>query len=265
MHQIHTPTASHYSATTVQSALLWVLSHVLRVGEVVEDERGIDTRELRNVMVSIDSPWIWNLDHLNWGNIPLRPKWCDPEFMRAYRRQAGAKVRGDHPYVYGAELRAHPTIAYFGKGPEDSKIYHQGFPINQVTDYIVPKLVENMRSRRAVGFTWNVAEFSDLGAKEVPCLDMVQVMVRPDKAGDERLHLTGVLRSNEMYSAWAADVALLFEWQQAIVIELNTSRFGSRAKAVGIGSLTTVSNSAHIYKENWADGEQLCRNHGWLR
>lgn len=261
MQQIQSPPATVVSQATIQPALLSVLSKILSFGAEVDDERGNTTKELRNVTVTVEKPWIWNLDNLVWGNIMFRPKWADREFMKAYDLQASATTRNGHPYVYGTELRAHPTLAYVGDDKDDARVFQRGHAVDQISEYIVPKLVESLRTRRAVGFTWNVAEFSDLKVTEVPCLDMIQVLVRPDKSGTERLHITGYLRSNEMYSAWAADVSLILEVQEDIISKVHAApEYGG--PPLGCGSITTVSGSAHIYKENWADAGHLLMNMG---
>lgn len=117
-------------------------------------------------------------------------------------------------YTYGQRLRDH-------KG------------VDQI-DEIIKDLKGCLYSRRAIAFTWDV--LADYNNPKCPCLDMVQAIVQ-----DDRLHMTVYFRSNDMYGAWPQNCYALRKLQKYIATEVD----------VEMGTLTTISNSAHIYESNW--------------
>ncbi|MBI5347068.1 MAG: DUF4346 domain-containing protein [Candidatus Aenigmarchaeota archaeon] len=102
----------------------------------------------------------------------------------------------------------------------------------------VQKLIDNLKAsahtRRAVAVTWDANKDPD--SKNPPCLILIQAMVQ-----DERLFLTAYIRSNDIFKAWVMNAYALRALQYKI------------ADAVGTqpGSLTMISNSAHIYESDW--------------
>lgn len=115
-------------------------------------------------------------------------------------------------YTYGMRIRDH-------KG------------VNQV-ESMIQKLKETPHSRQAIASLWQVEH--DDQSSHPPCLDLVQCLVKYDK-----LHMTCYLRSNDMFRAWPEN-ALAFRAMQKEI-----------ADAIGMemGSLTTISSSAHIYDD----------------
>ncbi|MBI2411102.1 MAG: hypothetical protein HYV32_04395 [Candidatus Kerfeldbacteria bacterium] len=116
-------------------------------------------------------------------------------------------------YTYGMRLRNHNGV-------------------NQVHT-IIEKLKKTAWDRQAVAVTWNVEQ--DNESPHPPCLDIVQALIKYDK-----VYLTVYFRSNDMFRAWPENAFALRAMQKEI------------ADAIGfpMGSLTVVSNSAHIYEEN---------------
>lgn len=103
--------------------------------------------------------------------------------------------------------------------------------VNQI-DYIVKKLSEQKRSRRAVGITWMPEK--DEGIKDVPCLQYVQCCVNPRT---DKLDMYVAFRSNDMLSAFGANAYALTSLQREIAFSLNME----------IGSYTHLSWIPHIY------------------
>lgn len=115
--------------------------------------------------------------------------------------------------------------------------------IDQIEN-IVQELKAHDFTRRAVACTWDVVK--DIKSDKAPCLDLVQCLIQDDK-----LYLTAFFRSNDMFGAWPMNVYALRKLQKIIA-----ERIG-----VEMGSITTFSCSAHIYKNNWEKADEILKNH----
>lgn len=117
---------------------------------------------------------------------------------------------------------------------------HKG--INQIQT-LIQKLRLNLFSRRAIAVTWNVQ--MDGMAEKPPCLILIQCVVQ-----NKLLHITSYFRSNDIYNAWPRNAFALRKLQQAIATNLNLE----------LGSLTTISNSAHVYEKDIVMAEEILKN-----
>ena len=133
-------------------------------------------------------------------------------------------IEGVH-YTYGQRLRAHDGI-------------------DQIQS-MIDQLKGALYSRRAVACTWRVAEDHDNNLS--PCLDLVQALVQGKK-----LYLTAYFRSNDMYRAWPENAFALRKLQKMIADGVECE----------LGDLVIISNSAHIYKQNWNDADRLVEKYG---
>jgi len=105
---------------------------------------------------------------------------------------------------------------------------------------IVQELKAHNFSRRAVACTWDIIK--DIKSENPPCLDLVQCLVQGNK-----LYLTAYFRSNDMFEAWPRNVYALRKLQKMISEEIG----------IEMGSITTFSCSAHIYKNNWKKAKDI--------
>jgi len=133
----------------------------------------------------------------------------------------------------------HPSVEYtYGKRMMDFR------GIDQI-DNIVKELKAHNFTRRAVACTWDVVK--DVKSDKAPCLDLVQCLVQDDK-----LHMTAFFRSNDMFGAWPMNVYALRKLQKIIAGKVG----------VKMGSITTLSCSAHIYKHNWPRANEITKKYG---
>lgn len=95
----------------------------------------------------------------------------------------------------------------------------------------INKLKKDINSRQAILHTWRVE--TDMNAESVPCLQTIHFLVR-----NNRLHTTAYFRSNDMGMAWVANANAILSLSKKAADKLN----------VRLGSLTTISSSAHINK-----------------
>jgi thymidylate synthase len=154
---------------------------------------------------------------------------CDRAFIQAYLSQ----ILDDAPYTegvkytYGQRLRSH-----FGR--------------DQI-EQVIRKLIAEIDAASAVMSLWDVKDHEKGGS---PCLNHIWVRVV-----EGELSITATLRSNDMFSAWAANAMGLRALQQHIRDEIAArSSYDLR-----MGPLITISQSAHIYDDTWENVDQLIK------
>ena len=159
-------------------------------------------------------------------------------------------------YYYSNRLFDYPLLRCDVEEPWQEDPYYyvgdgNGDGLNQVYYSIIKRLAESPNSRRAIAITW-VPEM-DVCSGEPPCLQLVQCFIR-----DQTLHMTCYFRSNDMLSAWGANAYGLTYLMKYVCDEINKIiyedgiRSGlcdceSREDCISVGTLTTISSSAHIY------------------
>ncbi|MBT7902685.1 hypothetical protein HN587_02405 [Candidatus Woesearchaeota archaeon] len=106
--------------------------------------------------------------------------------------------------------------------------------LNQIDDYIIPLLKQNPNSRRGVVFTWDPIQHSNKFKQQVPGLTQIDFKLRNGK-----LNITSIVRSNDMFFGWPANVYQIFLLQEYVKLKLGCE----------LGTLTTFSTSAHIFDD----------------
>jgi len=149
----------------------------------------------------------------------------DDDLKKYYPSLLSGEKQKDVSYTYGERLFKHPL------------------PANETIDQIeniIEHLKQKPHTRRAAAFTWNVA--LDYMSEHPPCITQITWNVKHDK-----LYQTTVIRSNDMYAAWPMNAFALRELQEQI------------ASKIGIkpGSMIIISNSAHIYENNWNESMEI--------
>lgn len=156
---------------------------------------------------------------------------CDRVFIQEYVSQ----ILDDAPnqegvkYTYGQRLRSH-----FGR--------------DQI-EQVIQKLVDDIDSARAVMSLWDVKDHE--ANNSPPCLNHIWVRVV-----EKELSLTATFRSNDIFSAWAANAFGLRALQQHIRDEIATrSQYNLK-----MGALITISQSAHIYDDCWENADKVIQS-----
>ncbi|HEY9637964.1 MAG TPA: thymidylate synthase [Coleofasciculaceae cyanobacterium] len=163
---------------------------------------------------------------------------CDRTFIEEYISQIldDAPYHEGLKYTYGQRLRS-----WFGR--------------DQI-EQVIQKLIGEIDAASGVMSLWDVKDHDKGGS---PCLNHIWVRVV-----DNELSLTATLRSNDMFAAWPANAMGLRALQQYIRNEIaKRSDYDLR-----MGSLITISQSAHLYDDTWENADQLiqqqysvlCRN-----
>jgi thymidylate synthase len=190
------------------------IKEVLRDGKPLLTEDGEETVELIPLIVHIDSPLASPMIYEKIG--------MGQKFMDEYAAQLMNPDYKGFAYTYGNRFREY---CYQSSHP----------PIDQLS-VVLQMLIENPTTRRAIMHTWQVGR--DLHGKEVPCIQTIQFFIR-----DGILDCIVYIRSNDILMAYGANmygIARMMEW---VVAQINNSD----KMLISMGSITSISASAHIY------------------
>nr|MCK4929860.1 hypothetical protein [Nanoarchaeota archaeon] len=135
------------------------------------------------------------------------------------------------------------TIYYYTYG---ARIFNYANAKNQVDDFIIPLLKKDPNTRRAVVVLYHPVIDSKINIKEIPSLTSIFF-----KIIDNKLTLSTVIRSNDMFIGWPANIYQVYLLQKYVAekLELET------------GSITTISHSAHVFDEYNEEVEEVLRKH----
>jgi len=208
---------------TVGEAWIEVLKNLLKFGVRSEavyhyfDRKANCYRELLNLAVVIEE------------EDPEHPKIYkyfsfDRRDLDNYFKEFLQPERGEEPCTYGERL-----LNYEG--------------VDQIE-----KMVEKLRrfpyDKGALAVLWQpkIDNFPIRKPWKTPCLTLIQ-----GQCFEGKLYLTAYFRSNDMFTAWPLDAFALRFLQKKLA-----DRIG-----VGLGSLTTISNMAHLYGYDFAAAEKI--------
>lgn len=177
--------------------------------QVITEDRKL-TKEICNLQLCIINPL---------EGYPIRGSDWDMAGLNKYAEQL---LSGENPsgfrYTYGERLVTYPDT--------------EGHSVIDQIDFCIARLRENPTSRRAIAITW-VPDW-DADMDEVPCLQLLDFLVRGGK-----LQCTAVFRSQDILRAWPCNVYGIAKLMHHVADEVG----------VPVGSLTTISCSAHIYEQ----------------
>jgi thymidylate synthase len=194
-----------------------VLRQIMDFGDEIEDEDEELTKELLNVIVTVNDPLNSQPPE---GYFTIKKlKRCENHFLDPESRLNGTD--------YGNRIRSH-----FG-----FKIGRDVYSIrtDQIESVLV-RLKRNNTTRRAIitVFDPSIDHYKD----KVPSMVMIDVIIRKN-----RLYMTAVWRSNDYYGSWIKNFFAL----------KGLSKYLSNNLKIKMGPITVHSVSAHIYKRNYKD------------
>lgn len=123
-----------------------------------------------------------------------------------------------------------------------SYTYGSKFNNDNQIDKIINKIKENKYSKRNYITTWNT---SDLDIENPPCVISLQINIQNNK-----LYATSYIRSNDIFRAYPLNVFGLRKLQKII----------SKRVDIELGSLMVISQSAHVYKENYDKMKEILKD-----
>jgi len=118
----------------------------------------------------------------------------------------------------------------FGAENRTGFSYTYGQRIAPRLEEVIAKLKAEPTTRRAVISLWNEADYD---IQHPPCWMVLEFLLR-----SEELNLTAFIRSNDMKQAWPSNAYGLSKLMEHV----------ARCVGCDIGTLTTISASAHIFK-----------------
>jgi thymidylate synthase len=143
----------------------------------------------------------------------------NPQQLDDYKAQILNDSQIDVKYTYGQRMRS-----WFG--------------VDQV-EAVIEKILKEKNSPSGVISLWDVKDHVTGGS---PCLNHILIKVLENK-----LTLTALFRSNDMFGAWPLNISGLRLLQIQVLDELRKKSLDF--ETVEVGDITTVSESAHIYDD----------------
>lgn len=201
------------------------LRHVLEEGDVFEDEDGRVCKEVSNMALKIEDPETDIKKPIN--RLNSFDKWIYPSLDEIKNNILSKDSSIGYEYSYGNRI-----LSYSGNGEEK----------DQLNDFVIPLLKKNPNSRRAVINVWNPLVDSNFFKKEIPGVVSIDFKVRKGK-----LNVTELIRSNDLFYGWPANIYQIYCLQSFVSDKLN----------VDPGFLSTVSTSAHIFEEQFEYIEEV--------
>lgn len=205
---------------TNSSALgIWkeALSKIMENGLDYTDNDGRLCREVMNFILVLKDP-ANSLIEEPINKMLESNKWMYPskeELSNIMFKEIQAPI---YEYTYGGRL-----FNFSGK-------------LDQLSNFVIPLLKTDPSSRRAIISFYNPVHDSDIHNRNTPGIMYVQFRVTKGS-----LQLTALIRSNDLLFGWPANVYQLYSLQKMVAEKLSMKQ----------GDLVTISNSAHIFSDEF--------------
>lgn len=201
---------------TAQETWKKVLAFIMKEGEAYKDRRNKLCKETLNLTATIETPEeiFKPFDTLNKFN-----KWVYPSLDEIKKSILFKENSSEYYYNYGKRA------FYIDK-------------VNQIDDYIIPLLKKTPTSKRGIVVFYSPKRDTLPLRKETPGMVMVNFAIR-----NKKLCCSAVIRSNDMFHGWPANIAQIYFLTQYIAEKLNYQ----------VGEITTYSISAHIFESQFED------------
>jgi len=212
--------------TTKKTMDAWkrALNYIQDYGKNFIDENNRVCREVLNLVVEIEEPG-------SDVTMPIRTlnklhKWDYPPLDKIANIILSKKLAPQYSYSYGPRLFNYQNL------------------YNQVDNFLIPLLRDNSDSRRAILHFWDVSKDSNVLKRDIPSLIIIDCKLRNGK-----LNMTGIIRSDDAFFGWPANI-----YQMHVLQTYIADKIGCRT-----GSITTISTSAHIFKDQFPYIEVILR------
>ena len=116
------------------------------------------------------------------------------------------------------------------------RLFHYKNTKNQIDDYILPLFRSDPLTRRAIVTLYDPLIDSEKNTKSVPGLVNIYFKIR-----DSKLNITVMIRSNDFFIGWPANVYQIYLLQKYV----------SEKIKISMGSITIFSTSAHVFQEHF--------------
>ena len=200
------------------------LRTILKEGDNFIDKDNRESKEMLNLIITINNPEQDIKEPISL--MKNLKKWAYPSFDELEDVFFKKEASSVYYYTYGA------------------RIFNYSNTKNQVDDYVIPLLKKNPNTRRGIIILYHPLIDSAIELKESPSLLSIYF-----KITDDKLAVSTLIRSNDMFIGWPANVYQIFLLQKYVAEQLNIS----------MGSMTTISHSAHIFKEYQQEVDEILR------
>jgi len=210
---------------TIAETWLRILDIIMKFGEEKPSEYDIKQKEILDIVAVIETqeekiaPWL---------------KFSDKDLKQYYLKFFSSEKPTDVSYTYGERLFKYPL-----KYIKEKWTGEITSTFNQIEN-IIYYLKKTPYTRRAIAFTWNMDIDSE--SESPPCLTQITWNIK-----NNLLYQTSIIRSNDIFGAWPMNAFALKELQKKIAKRLN----------IEVGPLIIISNSAHIYENNWRECKKI--------
>ncbi|MGV8162695.1 MAG: thymidylate synthase [Candidatus Nanoarchaeia archaeon] len=196
---------------------LWrnALSLIVKQGEEFKDNEGRICIEESNLTLTLTD---------------ISPKISRPIEMMMERKKWVYPSKDELSNVMFKEYQA-PTYDYTYGG----RIFSFNDKFDQINNFIIPLLTADSSSRRALIVIYDPIEDSKISNKNSPGIIYINFRIKNNK-----LNLSCHIRSNDLFFGWPANIFQIYVLQKFVAEKLK----------VEIGSISTISNSAHVFKED---------------
>lgn len=209
-------------ADSITEAWLRILDYVMRYGS--ESATHYDTPQCE----------VYGLQVVLNGREEAMPSWVPTEGWAKYASDLWEGVKPETTaYTYGWLMRE---------------------PVDQI-EGMIAKLIENPDQRSAVAGLWRPEH--GLQKTKTPCVNTVQC-----RCIDGEFHMSLVIRSNDMFSAWPMNVRGFRVFQEQVLRTLQSR--SSWWLSVRLGATITYSQSAHVYANSWDAARRVVADN-WQR
>lgn len=208
---------------------LELLYQIMTFGKPIDTHYDEPTRELMNLAVIISD----QKPDIKEGDLPEYIPFDHQQLDEYIPRLCENIEDPDVTYVYGNLIRG-----YFG--------------VDQVKK-VAQKLTKDESSRSAVISLWD----PKWEKKHSPCLNHIWLRI-----ADGTLHMTAVIRSNDMYWGWPENAYGLRKLQDLIMALICAYKGDyQNSNRYSLGDLTIISESAHIYERDYEPALEIVKKY----
>jgi thymidylate synthase len=199
---------------TTEQAWKTAVKEIYEHGIEIKDANNRVSREILNFMITITDPKDDITKPIEIMN--SLKKWVYPELDELEDVFFKKDASSSYYYTYG------------------TRIFKFANSKDQVDDFVIPLLKKYPSTRRALIVIYHPLVDSRLSSKENPCLISLYF-----KIINNRLTVSALLRSNDMFIGWPANIYQIYLLQKYVAEKLG----------IETGSITSISHSAHIFEE----------------
>lgn len=199
------------------------LSNIMKNGLDYNDNDGRLCREVMNLIIVLKDP-ANSLIEKPIKKMSGSNKWIYPskgELSNIMFKEIQAPI---YEYTYGGRL-----FNFSGK-------------FDQLNNFVIPLLTNDPGSRRAILSFYDPVQDSNINNRNTPGIMYVQFRIIKGE-----LQLTALIRSNDLLFGWPANIYQLYSLQKMVAEKLSIKQ----------GDLITISNSAHIFSDEFSFVEEL--------